>query len=912
MSNTQWTTGLCDVVNGSQIVIGTASCDWQNQISANDIFKVNLDGESVYNIGAVSSASKIILSANYTGSTNTGLSYIVGRNFSINRGYYRLSQGDYDFAEILSQDTIDPIDEDINTLFGAYITGSAIGTLASSFAINMDATLCRFWTDNLTSSRNFRLPDQSATLVGLGVEQEFSADQTFNASVWIKGNASIDGALNLDSLNIQTLNASDLNATTGDIDTLHSTTLTVNSLTATTGDVDTLHSAILTANNLNATTGDIETLHSTNFTASEIIASSMKVSDLTNNRIVIAGTSGELEDDANLTWDGSLLTVTGNLTVTGSAVIVTASNLSVKDPLIVLAKDQSGAAAFDAGLIVERGSSQNVGMFWDESADKWVMAYTDETGMTAGNVIIASYGDLRVWDFQAEDLSASNINASAGDISTLHSATFTANDVNATTGDIDTFHSLTFTANNLDASTGDANTLHSSVFTASNLTASRLILIGEVQSDLLQTKDVLTDFVVSGLLPATSAGLTSNISTGQAYVMGKRIVKANTTAHTYTANRDTYVDISKSALFTFSGVLNASSAPSIAASSIRLAKSVTNATAIISVTDLRELDFTIGTSSRDININRLHTATLIANDINATTGDILTLTASNLDASTGDINTLHSGTLTVNDLNATTGDIETLHSLIFTASNVNASTGNIHTLHTNTLTASTYTAMTRANASIDAIQSNITNINASIAQNASDIVVANASIDALQADKISKTIFNAKGDILTASADDTPSIITVGANNTVLTADSAQIGGLKWSVPAGGGDVAGPATNTDLYIPQWNGVDSKVLKNGFAKSDLVLQPNPILKTANYQILASDNMILASGNITITLASASSKHGIRIGNRSLDANASTLVKKSGGDTIEGNASLNLANKYDTVYLIGDGTNTHFQF
>ena len=691
MSNTQWTTGLCDVVNGSQIVIGTASCDWQNQISANDIFKVNLDGESVYNIGAVSSASKIILSANYTGSTNTGLSYIVGRNFSINRGYYRLSQGDYDFAEILSQDTIDPIDEDINTLFGAYITGSAIGTLASSFAINMDATLCRFWTDNLTSSRNFRLPDQSATLVGLGVEQEFSADQTFNASVWIKGNASIDGALNLDSLNIQTLNASDLNATTGDIDTLHSTTLTVNSLTATTGDVDTLHSAILTANNLNATTGDIETLHSTNFTASEIIASSMKVSDLTNNRIVIAGTSGELEDDANLTWDGSLLTVTGNLTVTGSAVIVTASNLSVKDPLIVLAKDQSGAAAFDAGLIVERGSSQNVGMFWDESADKWVMAYTDETGMTAGNVIIASYGDLRVWDFQAEDLSASNINASAGDISTLHSATFTANDVNATTGDIDTFHSLTFTA-----------------------------------------------------------------------------------------------------------------------------------------------------------------------------------------------------------------------------SNVNASTGNIHTLHTNTLTASTYTAMTRANASIDAIQSNITNINASIAQNASDIVVANASIDALQADKISKTIFNAKGDILTASADDTPSIITVGANNTVLTADSAQIGGLKWSVPAGGGDVAGPATNTDLYIPQWNGVDSKVLKNGFAKSDLVLQPNPILKTANYQILASDNMILASGNITITLASASSKHGIRIGNRSLDANASTLVKKSGGDTIEGNASLNLANKYDTVYLIGDGTNTHFQF
>ena len=91
-----------------------------------------------------------------------------------------------------------------------------------------------------------------------------------------------------------------------------------------------------------------------------------------------------------------------------------------------------------------------------------------------------------------------------------------------------------------------------------------------------------------------------------------------------------------------------------------------------------------------------------------------------------------------------------------------------------------------------------------------------------------------------------------------------------------------------------------------------LQPNPVLKTANYQILTTDNMILASGNITITLASASAKHSIKLGNRSLDSNASILIKKSGGDTIESNASLNLANKYDTVCLVGDGVNTHFQF
>ena len=39
---------------------------------------------------------------------------------------------------------------------------------------------------------------------------------------------------------------------------------------------------------------------------------SAKISDLTNNRIVLAGTAGELEDDANLTFDGSQLSVVGN------------------------------------------------------------------------------------------------------------------------------------------------------------------------------------------------------------------------------------------------------------------------------------------------------------------------------------------------------------------------------------------------------------------------------------------------------------------------------------------------------------------------------------------------------------------------------------------------------------------------
>jgi hypothetical protein len=64
---------------------------------------------------------------------------------------------------------------------------------------------------------------------------------------------------------------------------------------------------------------------------------------------------------------------------------------------------------------------------------------------------------------------------------------------------------------------------------------------------------------------------------------------------------------------------------------------------------------------------------------------------------------------------------------------------------------------------------------------------SNTDLDFVWSAGISPTIFDAKGDIIAASAADTAERLAVGADNTILTADSSTATGLKWATPAAGG-----------------------------------------------------------------------------------------------------------------------------
>lgn len=49
---------------------------------------------------------------------------------------------------------------------------------------------------------------------------------------------------------------------------------------------------------------------------------------------------------------------------------------------------------------------------------------------------------------------------------------------------------------------------------------------------------------------------------------------------------------------------------------------------------------------------------------------------------------------------------------------------------------------------------------------------------------VPKVLVDSKGDLFVATADNTVGRLGVGANDTVLTADSAQTGGVKWATPS--------------------------------------------------------------------------------------------------------------------------------
>ena len=136
--------------------------------------------------------------------------------------------------------------------------------------------------------------------------------------------------------------------------------------------------------------------------AGETTLTSATVSDLTDNRIVIAGVDGAIQDDANLTFDGTDLTlgantnllvggnvgITGNLVISGETTTVNTTNTVVTDQLIELNQGYAGPPmSADSGIVINRGPEDNVFFGWDETSNEFTVGTGTFNGSSTGTLI---------------------------------------------------------------------------------------------------------------------------------------------------------------------------------------------------------------------------------------------------------------------------------------------------------------------------------------------------------------------------------------------------------------------------------------------------------------------------------------------------------------------------------------------
>ena len=127
------------------------------------------------------------------------------------------------------------------------------------------------------------------------------------------------------------------------------------------------------------TSGNVATSGTLGVTGQSTLASAA-ISDLTSGRVVLAGTSGELEDNAGLTFNGTQLDVdgdvviTGDLTVEGASTILETETVKVEDKNIELGVvGLPTDTTADGGGITLKGATDKT-INWVDATDSWTFS----------------------------------------------------------------------------------------------------------------------------------------------------------------------------------------------------------------------------------------------------------------------------------------------------------------------------------------------------------------------------------------------------------------------------------------------------------------------------------------------------------------------------------------------------------
>tara|TARA_R100001463_G_C3533766_1_gene221839 strand:- start:84 stop:767 length:684 start_codon:yes stop_codon:yes gene_type:complete len=119
------------------------------------------------------------------------------------------------------------------------------------------------------------------------------------------------------------------------------------------------------------------------------------------DRILTGNATSALTAEANLTFNGSTLAVTGDTTISGNLTVqgnfTETVKIATEDPIIALntAIGSGAANTYDSGFVTERGSSTNVALIWDESEDLFNFITTTDTGVTSGNINVSGQANIK-------------------------------------------------------------------------------------------------------------------------------------------------------------------------------------------------------------------------------------------------------------------------------------------------------------------------------------------------------------------------------------------------------------------------------------------------------------------------------------------------------------------------------------
>ena len=239
------------------------------------------------------------------------------------------------------------------------------------------------------------------------------AKVTSAGHIFTSGNLTVSGTLSSTQI-------TNLNTATGSLQTqVTSNDTDISALQTATGSLQTQ----VTANDtdisaLNTATGSLQTQVTANDTdisalntatgslQTQVTANDTDISALNTATGVLDSTTVKLTGNQTIagvkTFSNNAI-FNGDLTVNGTTMTVDTSNVLVEDPVLLLAKNQTGSASLDAGFIAERGDDTNVGFIWDESDDHFAVINTTEDA-TDADITIASYADFKAGQITAGTL----------------------------------------------------------------------------------------------------------------------------------------------------------------------------------------------------------------------------------------------------------------------------------------------------------------------------------------------------------------------------------------------------------------------------------------------------------------------------------------------------------------------------